>query len=114
MTTANLGIVAQVCWIISLLVGNSIAPVLLILKTSAATRMVVMFSMWRIVVRLSGAWIILKKIGGLGAAHLGQLAPVNLGESDVAEQRGGRSRETWTGPIDNMSKMEARADPNPE
>ena len=70
--------------------------------------------MWRIVVRLGGAWIILKKIGGLGAAHLGQLAPVNLGESDVAEQRGGRSRKTWTSPIDNMSKMEARADPNPD
>ena len=79
LTTASLGIVAQVCWIISLLVGNSIAPVLLILKTSAATGMValvVMFSMWRIVVRLGGAWIILKKIGGLSAAHLGQLPPV--------------------------------------
>ena len=76
--------------------------------------LVVMFSMWRIIVRLGGAWIILKKIGGLGAAYLGQLPPVNLGESDVAEQRGGRSRKTWTGPIDKISNMEARADPNPE
>merc|ERR1712004_106181 len=84
LTTASLGIVAQVCWIITLLVGNSIAPVLLIFKTSATTGMValvVMFSMWRIILRLGGAWIILKKIGGLGAAHLGQLPPVNLGES---------------------------------
>merc|ERR1712004_262343 len=96
LTTASLGIVAQVCWIISLLVGNSIAPVLLIFKTSAATGMValvVMFSMWRIILRLGGAWIILKKIGGLGAAHLGQLAPVNLDRSHRQyEQDGGKGR----------------------
>ena len=36
------------------------------------------------------------------------------GESGLVEQRGEIPRKTWTGPIDNMSKMEARADPNPE
>ena len=50
--------------------------------------LVVMLSMLRIIVSLGGAWIILKKIGGLGAAYLGQLPPVNLGGSDLAEQRG--------------------------
>merc|ERR1712223_1560358 len=52
-----------------------------------------MFSMWRIIVRLGGAWIVLKKIGGLGAAHLGQLPPVNLDRSHRQyEQDGGKGR----------------------
>ena len=80
--TVGLGIVAQLGWIISLLVRITVAPVLLLLDTLTLTARVVTLLMlvcvgW-VVVRLGGGWVVLQQVSRLSSPKLCQFIPVHL------------------------------------
>ena len=82
--TVGLGIVAQLGWIISLMVRITVAPVLLLLDTLTLTARVVALLMlvcvgW-VVVRLGGGWVVLQQVSRLSSPKLCQFIPVHLWE----------------------------------